>query len=138
MRVQYDGVTLCVLMYLRGAIWAFVVFLMIRRPPRSTRTDTLCPYTTLFRSAFRQVAVTELQHLVDARINRMLLGQYITQQRNRLDLATQPVHIGDAHGGQALLARCRTWPCERGNHAKYGGGRIGREAVVALDRKSVV
>src|SRR3546814_13236974 len=27
-----------------------VVFLMIRRPPRSTRTDTLVPYTTLFRS----------------------------------------------------------------------------------------
>src|SRR3546814_5474478 len=26
-------------------------FLMIRRPPRSTRTDTLFPYTTLFRSA---------------------------------------------------------------------------------------
>src|SRR3546814_21092188 len=25
-------------------------FLMIRRPPRPTRTDTLCPYTTLFRS----------------------------------------------------------------------------------------
>src|SRR3546814_20626615 len=27
------------------------VFLMIRRPPRSTRTDTLFPYTTLFRSS---------------------------------------------------------------------------------------
>src|SRR3546814_11876616 len=27
------------------------VFVMIRRPPRSTRTDTLFPYTTLFRSA---------------------------------------------------------------------------------------
>src|SRR3546814_6727857 len=27
-----------------------VVLLMIRRPPRSTRTDTLFPYTTLFRS----------------------------------------------------------------------------------------
>src|SRR3546814_2411061 len=26
---------------------------MIRRPPRSTRTDTLCPYTTLFRSGRR-------------------------------------------------------------------------------------
>src|SRR3546814_18940466 len=26
-------------------------FLMLRRPPRSTRTDTLLPYTTLFRSA---------------------------------------------------------------------------------------
>src|SRR3546814_12048396 len=31
-------------------ILLFVFFLMIRRPPRSTRTDTLFPYTTLFRS----------------------------------------------------------------------------------------
>src|SRR3546814_8138220 len=29
---------------------------MIRRPPRSTRTDTLVPYTTLFRSASVQAA----------------------------------------------------------------------------------
>src|SRR3546814_17078851 len=28
----------------------FFFFLIIRRPPRSTRTDTLFPYTTLFRS----------------------------------------------------------------------------------------
>src|SRR3546814_8658327 len=28
----------------------FIFVLMIRRPPRSTRTDTLFPYTTLFRS----------------------------------------------------------------------------------------
>src|SRR3546814_5261097 len=28
----------------------YFLFLMIRRPPRSTRTDTLFPYTTLFRS----------------------------------------------------------------------------------------
>src|SRR3546814_6701806 len=28
----------------------FFYYLMIRRPPRSTRTDTLFPYTTLFRS----------------------------------------------------------------------------------------
>src|SRR3546814_15035980 len=33
--------------YLYGVFF----FLMIRRPPRSTRTDTLFPYTTLFRSA---------------------------------------------------------------------------------------
>src|SRR3546814_1293145 len=32
-------------------VWFFLFFfLMIRRPPRSTRTDTLFPYTTLFRS----------------------------------------------------------------------------------------
>src|SRR3546814_6903396 len=34
----------------------FVFFLMIRRPPRSTRSDTLFPYTTLFRSRRRQGA----------------------------------------------------------------------------------
>src|SRR3546814_16754655 len=28
---------------------------MIRRPPRSTRTDTLFPYTTLFRSTFARI-----------------------------------------------------------------------------------
>src|SRR3546814_15634309 len=33
-----------------GCIFLCFVFLMIRRPPRSTRTDTLFPYTTLFRS----------------------------------------------------------------------------------------
>src|SRR3546814_8094361 len=32
-------------------VWLF--FLMTRRPPRSTRTDTLFPYTTLFRSGER-------------------------------------------------------------------------------------
>src|SRR3546814_5687028 len=31
---------------------------MIRRPPRSTRTDTLCPYTTRFRSV---LSVTQIQ-----------------------------------------------------------------------------
>src|SRR3546814_1755328 len=31
----------------------FFFFLMIRRPPRATRTDTLFPYTTLFRSRVR-------------------------------------------------------------------------------------
>src|SRR3546814_7093438 len=35
-------------------------FLMIRRPPRSTRTDTLFPYTTLFRS---HVGCHLLEHL---------------------------------------------------------------------------
>src|SRR3546814_3839780 len=33
--------------------FSYFFFLMIRRPPRSTRTDTLFPYTTLFRSPGR-------------------------------------------------------------------------------------
>src|SRR3546814_16468334 len=36
----------------------FFFFLMIRRPPRSTRTDTLFPYTTLFRSALPKFITT--------------------------------------------------------------------------------
>src|SRR3546814_18450357 len=43
-------------------VWFLIVFLLlfffflrILRPPRSTRTDTLFPYTTLFRSRFRAV-----------------------------------------------------------------------------------
>src|SRR3546814_18316379 len=35
-----------------GCCIVLFFFLMIRRPPRSTRTDTLFPYTTLFRSRF--------------------------------------------------------------------------------------
>src|SRR3546814_11978309 len=39
-------------------LWfVYFFFLMIRRPPRSTRTDTLFPYTTLFRSLFEKVVV---------------------------------------------------------------------------------
>src|SRR3546814_7655587 len=40
-------------------------FLMIRRPPRSTRTDTLFPYTTLFRSGHGDVAARGLCGLLD-------------------------------------------------------------------------
>src|SRR3546814_17168812 len=40
---------------------------MIRRPPRSTRTDTLFPYTTLFRSA------DLMDHLLDAGLFRMMV-----------------------------------------------------------------
>src|SRR3546814_16991512 len=45
----------------------FFFFLMIRRPPRSTRTDTLFPYTTLFRSlcdhGYRDVVLLRERHL---------------------------------------------------------------------------
>src|SRR3546814_12558152 len=55
-----------------------IFFLMIRRPPRSTRTDTLFPYTTLFRSNQRFKIVA----------------------RNRLDIVRQP-------GGEAVPGKPR-------------------------------
>src|SRR3546814_13386833 len=38
------------LVFIVDVYWFLLFFLMLRRPPRSTRTDTLFPYTTLFRS----------------------------------------------------------------------------------------
>src|SRR3546814_2208171 len=65
-------------------------FLMIRRPPRSTRTDTLFPYTTLFRSR-------------GYGLERGLLG------RQRSDLARRPGaarHLRTAAAGRAGGAGC--------------------------------
>src|SRR3546814_10386149 len=41
----------------------FIFFLIIRRPPRSTRTDTLFPYTTLFRSMRKMGGLIKLMPL---------------------------------------------------------------------------
>src|SRR3546814_19789252 len=49
-----------VLLLFDSAYIAFLFFLMIRRPPRSTRTDTLFPYTTLFRSPYGPFAQQRL------------------------------------------------------------------------------
>src|SRR3546814_9379234 len=46
----FEAVVL-ICMCIRLLDFCLFFFLMIRRPPRSTRTDTLFPYTTLFRSA---------------------------------------------------------------------------------------
>src|SRR3546814_8172587 len=43
---------------------------MIRRPPRSTRTDTLFPYTTLFRS--KRISWEDRQMADEARINAVV------------------------------------------------------------------
>src|SRR3546814_18470819 len=42
--------------YLHVVFYCSLFVLMIRRPPRSTRTDTLFPYTTLFRSINETIA----------------------------------------------------------------------------------
>src|SRR3546814_5902294 len=52
-------------------------FLMIRRPPRSTRTDTLFPYTTLFRSGSSNVRAAS------GRSDRSLRCRRMTTRRRR-------------------------------------------------------
>src|SRR3546814_9436004 len=68
-------------------------FLMIRRPPRSTRTDTLFPYTTLFRSVadfaellLRAFELTrdnaELQRHYRARFRHILVDEDVAKTRS--------------------------------------------------------
>src|SRR3546814_8667125 len=59
------------LIYVITIYFMYFFFLMIRRPPRSTRTDTLFPYTTLFRSNDSAV----LQEPSDDALHPDVLGQ---------------------------------------------------------------
>src|SRR3546814_15316790 len=52
-------VYLCILLPLYHITLLF--FLMIRRPPRSTRPDTLFPYTTLFRSDYTTIVNNDME-----------------------------------------------------------------------------
>src|SRR3546814_5965938 len=58
----------------------YVVLLMIRRPPRYTRTDTLFPDTTLFRSGLGEERMEIHQVMDDMRsagIDFLTVGQYL-------------------------------------------------------------
>src|SRR3546814_3282175 len=62
---------------------------MIRRPPRSTRTDTLCPYTTRFRSPLPhespgRVADNGIERLSRERL-RERLGQRVSLEEGLTD-----------------------------------------------------
>src|SRR3546814_8472479 len=67
----------------------FILFLMIRRPPRSTRTDTLFPYTTLFRSFLESQGI---QAAEPGENNRRRLGAITVLQLPAHDacLSTSP------------------------------------------------
>src|SRR3546814_17757565 len=74
---------------------------MIRRPPRSTRTDTLVPYTTLFRSLEERVRVAR-----EFRARQFLRGRRPCSGRDQ-----------DAAGADSLTAACQA------NHATVLEGR---------------
>src|SRR3546814_13095740 len=63
---------------------------MIRRPPRSTRTDTLFPYTTLFRSVLLQVLAAVVGEQLD-RVDRQdaLIPQRALEARIRTALDSE-------------------------------------------------
>src|SRR3546814_1772118 len=57
------GVFVDCMVYLGFLRLVVICFLMIRRPPRSTRTDTLFPYTTLFRSERFSIMLERLRSI---------------------------------------------------------------------------
>src|SRR3546814_5155251 len=63
---------------------------MIRRPPRSTRTDTLFPYTTLFRSDHRLVIPRMLAVDPDRRPDRRAIAAAFAGALDRPDPAQAP------------------------------------------------
>src|SRR3546814_6061623 len=60
---------------------------MIRRPPRSTRTDTLFPYTTLFRSEAPRydVVIVPSSYDMDAVLSNRALIDFIRDQSKTVD-----------------------------------------------------
>src|SRR3546814_10907062 len=73
-------------------------FLMIRRPPRSTRTDTLFPYTTLFRSIGRYRTMRAPGLNADQPRERVLLageGRSDRLRVNRRDVIGFGERVGD-------------------------------------------
>src|SRR3546814_3187825 len=104
-----DLVRCCVLFNVIYVVCSVVVvvvdclfFLRIRRPPRSTRTDTLFPYTTLFRSRRRARSRSAARDRGAARRNR------------RSDRQS---------GAHAAAQCCRARPCHR---CRVRGRRRGR------------
>src|SRR3546814_12938820 len=97
---------------------------MIRRPPRSTRTDTLFPYTTLFRSASRQPKIDRMTTLTQqnqARISAVAqarsdlegfadsLSQMVEDGtlRSTPTVSDESVLTATARAGQIGRASCR-------------------------------
>src|SRR3546814_9145134 len=85
-------------------------FLIIRRPPRSTRTDTLFPYTTLFRSA----EAVRLDHQGDEGVDLV--------QADAVGQVAQG--IGAAFAGTQLQGHQREVRCQRW----VGAGELSADA----------
>src|SRR3546814_12584893 len=108
---------------------------MIRRPPRSTRTDTLFPYTTLFRSAVDQ------GHLVAdvGEVERLLHGGVAAADHHDLLAAVEEAVAGGAGGNAAaveLLLAGNAQPARlRAGGDDDGVGGVGGAAVALQEQR---
>src|SRR3546814_14897006 len=129
-------------------MYLFCFFLMIRRPPRSTRTDTLFPYTTLVRSDVRRsIAFAAERHgysLVPAALctrpvdsrevaEALLILQHTAFHEARSTRRCAPLSALQSHAPPDDRRFRRSFPpathCRRKNPPRTHGRRqIGRES----------
>src|SRR3546814_13071420 len=108
---------------------------MIRRPPRSTRTDTLFPYTTLFRSQLDAGDVALAGRALEGQAATMQIDQRLRQrqaQAGALGLAVQRlVHLAE---GRHHLVEVLGRDADAGvryldDDARSAERRVGKECV---------
>src|SRR3546814_1776725 len=127
----------------RLCICFYIFFLMIRRPPRSTRTDTLFPYTTLFRS---HAGFTADPHHYSpyAPSTRIFLNYVYIDPASILEYvdctaAHALVEAGSVHESIAAARASGFWDYPAGAAAKLPGLRAVHrhvEATATDDRRS--
>src|SRR3546814_21144369 len=113
---------------------------MIRRPRRSTRTDTLFPYTTLFRSQLADAGGLERLHGAAGKAAHRELGRALHEKDDRVafDFGLDPLENGHCtllHGAAPRPGISR--PCVGFRKAEIGRAS-GRERVCQYVEISVV
>src|SRR3546814_6123060 len=102
-------------------------FLMLRRPPRSTRTDTLFPYTTLFRS---RTIGRDFRRLLPVSVRIGI--EVVARLHARVHRGLVDAELGaESIGGRRLVlaARAGDGPGQRGGGGQEDDEKIGRAHV---------
>src|SRR3546814_3745416 len=104
---------------------------MYRRPPRSTRTDPLCPYTTLFRSGLPAALGDTRDHRGRDLDIEPAAGEVVEEQQRLRRLHDQ---IVDAHRDQVDADRVVS--ARGGGEAQLRADAVGRGDQDGVDRTS--
>src|SRR3546814_8633769 len=93
---------------------------MIRRTPRSTRTDSRFPYTTLFRSFFGGVCTRGIYDNISTAVDAVFLGKERRFNR-RFCADVQPLSRSEEHTSelQSLMRNSYAVSCLKNNQRKH-------------------